>query len=261
MSAPVTFDVRTYTRTPIDLRPANLDLTALTGLDPATLAALHHLWQVEHAVLDLMRDVLVTPTHAESEVTAFLVTWGYEQYWLAATLREVLTANSGRTDHGRDAVVGRVLRAWDDRARPMLHSVRTNLLGEQVVAGHLATGWLNTAALSLCYQRLAAVAPACATLTEQVLPMKERHLAFHTVQLQHRLRDPAAARHARRATRAWRWPGTRYSGHAAVHPVVELLFADPAARAPVRAVDDDAQVLLDVAPLAPVRSALGRFIR
>lgn len=261
MTAPVTFDVKTYTRTPIDLRPANLDLTALAGLDEGTLAALHYLWQVEHTVLDLMRDVLVTPTHAESEVTAFLVTWGYEQYWLAESLREVLTANGGPTDHGRDAVVGAMLRGWDERARPMLHSFRTNLLGEQVVAGHLVTGWLDTAVLALCYRRLAAVAPACAPLTEAVLPMKERHLAFHAAQLQDRLTDPAAARHARRAARAWRWPGTRYAGHAPVHPVVETLFADPAAQAEVQAVDHDAQALLDVAPLTPVRSALGRFVR
>ncbi|WP_147915332.1 hypothetical protein [Ruania zhangjianzhongii] len=257
----MTFDVKAYTRAPIDLRPTNLDLTALAGLDPSTLATLGYLWQVEHAVLDLMRDVLVTPTHAESEVTAFLVTWGYEQYWLAETLREVLATNGERTDHSRDAVVGMMLRGWDDRARPMLHSFRTNLLGEQVVAGHLATGWLDTAALALCYRRLAAVVPACSRLTEAVLPMKERHLAFHAAQLQQRIADPAAARHARRAARAWRWPGTRYGGYAAVHPVVEFLFADRAARAPVRAVDEDVQALLDVAPLTPVRSALGRFVR
>ena len=257
----MTFDVKTYTRTPIDLRPANLDLNALSDLDPAILGALQHLWRVEHAVLDLMRDVLVTPTHAESEVTAFLVTWGYEQYWLAESLREVLSSNGAQTDQARDAVVGMMRRGWDERARPMLHSFRTNLLGEQVVAGHLATGWLDAAALALCYRRLAAVAPACAVLTDAVLPMKERHLAFHTAQLQSRIADLAAARHARRAVRAWRWPGTRYAGHAAVRPVAELLLADPAARADVRAIDDDVQALLDVAPLTPVRSALGRFVR
>lgn len=257
----MTFDVKAYTRTPIDLRPENLDLGALTGLDPAALGALHYLWQVEHAVLDLMRDMLVTPTHAESEVTAFLVTWGYEQYWLAESLREVLTANGGRTDHGRDAVVGMMRRGWDERARPMLHSFRTNLLGEQVVAGHLATGWLDTAVLAMCYRRLAAVAPACTALTDAVLPMKERHRAFHTAQLQDRTTDPAAAKHARRAARAWRWPGTRYAGHMAVHPVVELLCADPSARTDVSAIDRELQALLDVAPLTPVRSALGRFVR
>ena len=258
---PATFDVKTYTRTPIDLRPANLDLATLSGLDPATLAALRYLWQVEHGVLDLLRDVLVTPTHAESEVTAFLVTWGYEQYWLATSLREVLTTNGAELDQEGDAVVGRLLRGWDERARPILHSVRTNLLGEQVVAGHLATGWLDTAVLALCYRRLAAVAPVCAPLTEAVLPMKERHLAFYTAQLQQRTPDPGAIRHARRAARAWRWPGARYAGHSALHPVAELLLADPAARPDVCSVDARVQALLGVAAGTPVRSALGRFVR
>jgi len=257
----VTFDVKVYTRTPIDLRPAHLDLSALADLDGATLAVLDYLWHVERGVLDLMRDVLVTPTHAESEVTAFLVTWGYEQYWLARSLHEVLTTNGGPEDQGGDAVVGSVLRAWDERARPMLNSVRTNLLGEQVVAGHLTAGWLDTSALALCYRRLARVAPACSALTEEVLPMKERHLDFYAAQLRARVGEPAAARHARRAAGSWRWPGTRYAGHSAVLPVVETLLADPAARTDVAAVDTRLQRLLDVAPLTPVRSALGRFVR
>ncbi len=257
----MSFDVKAYTRTPIDLRPANLDLAALADLDDATVAVLDHLWHVERGVLDLMRDVLVTPTHAESEVTAFLVTWGYEQYWLAQTLHEVLATNGGPAEPGRDAVVGRLVRGWDDRARPMLHSVRTNLLGEQVVAGHLMAGWLDTAALELAYRSLARVAPACGELVAQVLPMKQRHLDFYTAQLTARLTEAAAARHARRAARSWRWPGTRYAGHRAVLPVVRTLLADPRARPEVAAVDARAARLLDVAPLTPVRSALGRFVR
>ena len=257
----VTFDVKAYTRTPIDLRPDNLDLSALADLDGPTLAVLDYLWHVEHGVLDLMRDVLVTPTHAESEVTAFLVTWGYEQYWLARSLHEVLTAHGGPSDAGRDSAVGVVLRAWDERARPMLHSVRTNLLGEQVVAGHLAACWLDTAALALCYRRLGSLVPACTALTEAVLPMKDRHLDFYTAQLRERIGEPAAARHARRAASSWRWPGTRYTGHDAVLPVVETLLADPAARTDVTALDTRLQQLLDVAPLTAVRSALGRFVR
>ena len=257
----MSFDVKAYTREPIDLRPANLDLSALADLDGATVAVLDYLWHVERGVLDLMRDVLVTPTHAESEVTAFLVTWGYEQFWLAETLRTVLSTNGGAEDQLRQTAVGTVRHAWDERARPMLHSVRTNLLGEQVVAGHLTAGWLDTAALALCYRRLARVAPACSALTEAVLPMKERHLDFYAAQLRERVGEPAAARHARRAAGAWRWPGTRYSGHAALLPVVETLLADPAARAAVETVDTGLQQLLEVAPLTPVRSALGRFVR
>lgn len=257
----MSFDVKDYTRTPIDLRPANLDLPAMADLDGPTLAAVDYLWHVERGVLDLMRDVLVTPTHAESEVTAFLVTWGYEQFWLAESLRTVLTTNGGSQDQPRQTAVGTALRGWDERARPMLNSVRTNLLGEQVVAGHLMAGWLDTATLALCYRRLAVVAPACADLAGQVLTMKQRHLDFHTAQLRTRLTEPAAATHARRAARRWRWPGTRYTGHRRVLGVMELLLADPAARSEVDAVDRGASELLHVGPLTPVRSALGRFLR
>ena len=254
------FDVEEYTRTPYDLRPDSFDLAAIPSPTAAELRTLDYLWRCEHGILDLMRDVLVTPTHAESRVTAFLVTWGYEQYWLAESLHAVLTARHDAPPDDVDTPVGRVRRVWDERVLTMATSLRTNLLGESIVAGHMLTGWLDTAALMLCYQRLAERNPHWQTMAGAVVAMKQRHLDFYADQLQERATHPGAVDHIRGALRRWRWPGTRYSGHRAIHPVVEYLLADPACEREVNHLDATVSSLATVGRITPLRRALGRFV-
>ena len=257
---PVSFDVEEYTRSPFDLRPSSFDLDEFVGASEPEVRTLDYLWRCEHVILDLMRDVLVTPTHAESKVTAFLVTWGYEQYWLAESLHAVLGAAGHVPAEDVDTLLGKVRRGWDERARTMLTSLRTNLLGESIVAGHMVTGWLDSAALALCYRRLADRNPRWQGMAETVDEMKQRHMAFYADQLQERAGQPDTARHIRSAVRRWRWPGTRYNSHATVHPVVEYLLADPVCRDEVRHLDSAVTRLAKVGPITPVRRALGRFV-
>ena len=42
-----------------------------------------------------LRNVLVTPTHKDARVTAFLVTWAYEKFWIADALPAIVEANGG----------------------------------------------------------------------------------------------------------------------------------------------------------------------
>lgn len=256
----MTFDVAEYTRSPFDLRPDAFDLEAMppaTGMELDTMA---YLWRCEHAILDLMRDVLVTPTHAESRVTAFLVTWGYEQYWLAETLHEILARNGRTPRESTDTLTGRLRRAWDDRLRTMGTSLRTNLLGESIVAGHMVTGWLDSATLALCYRRLADLNRRWHDLVAAVDAMKQRHLDFYADQLRERSAQAGTGPHMQSALRSWRWPGTRYSGHAAIHPVAEYLLSDPSCRGEVQRLDGAISALTKVGPVTPVRRALGRFV-
>src|SRR5699024_7350481 len=130
------FDVEEYTRTPYDLRPDSFDLAAIPSPTAAELRTLAYLWRCEHGILDLMRDVLVTPTHAESRVTSFQVTRGYEQFWLSESLHAVLTARHDALPDDVDTMVERVRRVWAERVLSMAISLRTNLLGESIVAGY-----------------------------------------------------------------------------------------------------------------------------
>lgn len=256
------FDVAAYVRDPIDVRPADLAIEATAGLGPATCDALRHVWAVERGVLDLLRDLLVTPTHAESRVTAFLNTWAYEQFWVAQTVAAVLEANDAPPHESPDTPLGAVRRVWDERFAPTLTAFRSNVLGEDVVAAHMVLGWLSTALMDVCYDRLAAREPRLREPAAAVRPVKARHLAFYDDDARDRLRrSPQARRLARTAVRRWEWPEVRYAGRGVVRSAVVLLFGDRAAAPGLRAVDAGVADMPGLAGLAPVRAALGRFVR
>lgn len=255
------FDVAAYVRDPIELRPSTLDVDATAPLAPEVLAVVEHLWSVERGILDLLRDLLVTPTHSESRVTAFLNTWAYEQYWLAQTLAAVIEANGGDPADRSPSPLGAMRRFWDERVTPMLNAVRSNMLGEDVVAAQMAMGWLSTAVLGLGYERLAELEPRLTALSESVRPLKARHLAFYADDARARLaRSPQGRTLARRFLGGWEWPEVRYAGRAAVRPIVVTLYRDSAAAPRLRAIDDALAALPGLEGLTPVRQALGRFV-
>lgn len=260
MSAATSFDVAAYVADPIEIRPATLDLETVRGLTPEVLAVLTHLWHVERSILDLLRDLLVTPTHSESRVTAFLNTWGFEQYWLSQSLAAVLEANDAAPGELAPSRIGGVLRFWDERLIPSVNAVRSNLLGEDVVAAQMTQGWLGTAVLDLDYRRLAEIEPRLAQLASAAGLLKARHLAFYADDARARLARSAQGRVlARRALERWQWPLVRYAGRSAVRPVAVTLYADRASAARLRAIDATVSGFPGLAGLAPVRRALGRL--
>lgn len=256
------FDVRAYARDPHELRPADLDSESLRGLAPETLDVLAHLWCVERGLLDRLRDLLVTPTHAESRVTAFLTAWAYEQHWLAETLAAVLAAHGRTSREPADTPGMRWRRTWDERARPALGAVTSNLLGSDVTGGQMATGGLDTAVLAAVYRRLGATEPRLAGTARKIVRLKERHLAFFAEEAGARLAGgPNARRLARSGMAGWRWPGTRYCDPGPTGVWVRRLFTDPATRADLLELDEGLAALPGLAGTRPVAAALGRLDR
>ncbi|MFF0905682.1 UNVERIFIED_CONTAM: hypothetical protein RF653_18570 [Kocuria sp. CPCC 205316] len=258
MSAPSAFDVRAYMRDPHVLRPADLEPHVMGTLSAPVLEALTYLWQVERTALGRMRDVLITPTHAESRVTAFLSTWSYEQYWLAETLHTVLAANGRLPQTPVDTALGGLRRTWDDRARPTVDAINTNLMGANVVGAHMVTGWLDTAVFALAYRRLGAAEPALGELVGAVVRLKARHRAFYAEEATDRLAHSATARRiTRTAVTLWRFPGTRYAGPGPARAAVLPLLTDPASRLAVEEIDDAVAAFPGLSGAHPLCTALG----
>lgn len=271
------FDVAAYTRDPLDLRQVGGDVPR--GLGSDVLDAVVYLWSVERAALDRVRDVLVTPTHADARVTAFLITWTFEQHALAERLAGVLAANGRGAVPPPDTRSGRVRRVWDERAAPTVGAVHSNLLGADVTSGHMVTGWLDAAATRLVHRRVAAVEPRLAELSALVDVLKARHLEFFAAQLATRLGavHPAATRrataqarwagsaagarrHGRRAAVRWRWPGTRYTDGGAVAGVAQHLLAGPGGHGEVRALDGALAALPGLTGARPIERALTHLL-
>lgn len=271
------FDVRAYTRDPLDLREA--PVPDPVGLAPAALDAVAYLWSVERGALDRVRDVLVTPTHADARVTAFLITWTFEQYALTERLAGVLGANGRPAEPPSDTRWGRARRVWDERAAPTLAAVHSNLLGADVTSGHMAAGWLDAATTGLLHRRLTVLDPGLTELSRLADALKARHLQFYAAELTWRLSvspPPATApslesagrvgsvagarRHGRRAAAAWRWPGTRYGHPGPAGDVVRHLLGSDSRTGEVRALDTAFSALPGLGGSRPVERGLSRLL-
>ena len=82
------FDVRDFARTAAGSHRESMDLTAYRSapLSDATLRIVRYLQIVERATMTHLRSVLVTATHKDARITAFLTTWAFEKYWIADAL-------------------------------------------------------------------------------------------------------------------------------------------------------------------------------
>jgi hypothetical protein len=264
LDSAVGFDVRAYARNPQELRRTDVDLTQLTTrpLAPTTVRAITHLAGAERHTIRLLRDVLVTPSHKEARVTAFLTTWAYEQYWIGDTLDAVLEAN-GTAHAPRPGILPTLRRALGDRTLPMYNALTTNLIGDDFVAAHMVRGLLDTMVSRLAYQRLAVLEsrPELVQLVDRIRSVKEPHLAFYELQARERLaRSPRAQRLTRLAlTILWSWPGSRYEDRATTSAVVRHLLGDPSCRAMVAEVDDRIGQLPGLSGVYPLRHAVARY--
>lgn len=192
------FDVREFARTAAGSHRAELDLTAFEAapLEPETLRALAYLRNVERATMTHLRSMLITATHKDARVTAFLITWAYEKYWVADTL---------------DAVVGDTFppaRA-DARESTVREAIYANVVGVPMTAMHTALGTVDEWITQAAYRRLSQLQPhpELDRVVAWILGVKARHLDFFEAQTRFRMLSSRRARSlTRRRLRAAHWP-------------------------------------------------------
>jgi hypothetical protein len=88
----VNFDIADYKRRAERLRWDDLDFASFAAepLDAETLRCIEYMHDVELHTICYLRDLLVTPAHADPDVTAFLSCWGFEEIrWLRHLWRPV----------------------------------------------------------------------------------------------------------------------------------------------------------------------------
>ena len=126
------FDVREFARTAHGNHRETLELAeyATSPLSADSLHAVRYLGRLESATMEHLRNLLVTATHKDARVTAFLVTWAFEKFWIADALDAVLEANGqprvqrteeGKRRHGRDEA--------SDRRGPIRRAISAIRLG------------------------------------------------------------------------------------------------------------------------------------
>jgi hypothetical protein len=212
------FSVREFARTARGSHRGTLDLAeyATKPLSSETLRMVRYLRDLEAATMQYLRNVLVTPTHKDARVTAFLVTWAFEKFWIADALAAVLEANGvehpstgEETKTGPQAKRRHTLSEAGERRGPIWRAVSAIVVGAPIVAAHMTTELVDHWITGAAYERLAesAKSDALRSTIDLVLGVKARHAQFFEEESRRRLAEsPRAVRLTSRALVGAAWP-------------------------------------------------------
>lgn len=206
------FDIREFTRTAQGNFRGELDLGAYEAapLDPATLDLVRYLERLEAATMEHLRNLLVTATHKDARVTAFLVTWAFEKFWMADALDAILEAHGlERTKTIPEGPPRKTAGEAIQRSGPIRRAIAAVGLGAPIVAVHMTTGLIDEWILEAAYDRLRETTPSDAlrSALERIQTIKKRHEAFFADETDWRLRDSTrAVRQVRTVLATAAWP-------------------------------------------------------
>lgn len=200
------FDVRAFARTAHGSMRGDIDLERFveTPLSAEALDAIAYLRGLERGVVTHLRRLLVTATHKDARVTAFLTTWAFEKYWIADALTAVLEAHPG-------VVVGQTARTEGivERLSPIGRSIAANAIGEELVAVHVTSGAVDELITSHAYDELDRLADheELGRLIQTVRSIKIRHAEFFQQEARRRLSESVKAQAVSRLLlRRRSWP-------------------------------------------------------
>lgn len=207
------FSVREYARTAVGSHREALDLEdyATAPLSADTLRSLTYLRDVEHATMNHLRNVLVTPTHKDARVTAFLITWAFEKFWISDAISEILKVHDAFEAPTQSAGnrFGGIFRSIRERLAPIKESMVANQIGVDMIAVHMAMGAIDGWLTQSAYARVAELEahPTLSRIIDTIITVKARHLTFFEPQAEHRLEGSARAQSlTRKRLRAAEWP-------------------------------------------------------
>jgi hypothetical protein len=257
------FDIADYLVHTDRLRWPDVDMDAFRQqpLDEDTLRTIEYMHDVELHTICYLRDLLVTPAHADPDVTAFLSCWAYEELFHGEALAEVLAV------HGRVSGTARVdqLRrrlGVRDRVRPYVSAFGSAVFGERLVALHMTWGAINEWTAQASYARLGQRAghPVLSELLKRIARQEGRHIDFYAAQARDRLAaSPAAQRVVRWGLRKlWRPVGSGIMPAAETEFVIRHLYGGPEGAPFVDRIDKRIDGLPGQAGLELVATAVAR---
>jgi hypothetical protein len=202
------FDVREFARTVQGSHRDEIDAAAIAsaGLAADAVHLVRVLRDLERGTLHRMRNLLVTATHKDARVTAFLTSWAFEKFWIADALDAVLEAVGADTA----ALEGPRRRSLSERAErrgPVRRAIAGNFAGTQLVAAHVTTGLIDEWISQAAYRRLGEAASVLSDLVTRLLALKDRHIAFLSEDAERRLAaNNRAVKLTRKAIAQAAWP-------------------------------------------------------
>jgi len=212
------FDVREYARDAAGSHRDELGLEEYRAnpLSPEGLRIIRYLQIIERATMTHLRSVLVTATHKDARITAFLTTWAFEKYWIADAFEQIGLAHQPEgTDVDRAPFI-------TPSERTIRESIVANIIGLPMIAVHMTLGTIDTWLSQAAYARLAALEqhPQLTQTIERFTALKDRQLTFFEAQARFRLTESGQARKITRR----RLPKTPWPIGAKAEPREETAF-------------------------------------
>ncbi|WGW13549.1 ferritin-like domain-containing protein [Saxibacter everestensis] len=184
------FDIDKYARTSVAVNWEDLDFEQFRSnpLPEESLRSLSYMCDIEYHTVCYLRDMLVTPSHKDPEVNAFMTMWNREEFWHGEALAAVLKMHDIVIDFDQ-LKAKRLKLGWKDRLDPVKQSVLSNLVGKDFMAVHMIWGAANEWSAVAAYNRLADLEghPVLADLLKRIAKQEARHVAFYATQARARL--------------------------------------------------------------------------
>jgi len=219
------FDVRDFARTAAGSHRERLHLDRYDDapLSPDVLRLVRYLQVVERGTMTHLRGVLVTATHKDARITAFLTTWAYEKYWIADALDQIIMAHAPEGTEPDRAPFNTPVE------RTIRESIFANIVGVPMIAVHMSLGTVDEWLMQAAYAQLSELAGNLALSEEidYILSIKERQLIFFEAQARYRLLDSAQGRRVtRKRLSKTAWPvGAKAEKQTETNFFYEQLFA------------------------------------
>jgi hypothetical protein len=245
----------------LDLTGIDFDAFVDRPLDADTLRCLRYMHDVEHHTVCYLRDVLVTDSHLDVEITDFLALWVYQELHHGRSIGRVLEshgepANMTRVDATRRALPRR------DRLLPV-GMVIGNAVTRHLPAVHMTWGAVNEWTTQAAYGRLVDRSghPVLRDLLRRIMRQEGAHIAFYADQARRRLDASRAARRLTRLTMARLWSpvGSGLMPRSEVRHVASHLFGGVDGREVAARIDRRVQGLPGLEGLTPLRDAFDRY--
>lgn len=260
----MSFDIVNYSTTAHRVVDDDVDYSAFerTPLPEAALRAVQYMSDVESHTICYLRDLLVTPSHQDPEITTFLTMWVYEEFWHGEVLDKVLAAHARNVGPDRIRRI-RLAQGRGDRMSPIYQAVAANLVGDDFIAVHMTFGAINEWSTYAGYGRLLAQTdhPELTKLVGRIQRQETRHVAFYASQARERLERSRAARLLTRLVLrvAWTPVGSGIMPAAETKFLMRYLMGGIEGARMIRQIDEKIDRLPGLAGMHLVSRAAARF--
>jgi hypothetical protein len=200
---------------------------ASSPLDEDARRCLRYMHDIEMHTVCYLRDILVTASHRDAELTTFLTLWCYEEFWHGEAIAAVLEAHGEAAGSTRVGALRRSRRVKES-LKPLVHGVASMVAGRSISAVQMMWGAVNEWTTQASYAQLSRRAdhPVLTTLLHRIMRQEGRHIDFYTAQATTRLEGN---KHAQAITRTalrklWAPVGSDVQPESEVRHLIGYLF-------------------------------------